>query len=155
MGILCNVCCRLEFGQLLLSHFSCVRLCDPIDSSPPGSPVPGILQARTLEWVAISFSNAWKWSRAVMSDSVRPHGLQPTRFLRPWDFPGKSTGVGRQCLLHHLAQYPPNHPCCCKWYYFILFYVWVMFHCINTPHHLNPINCYWALRLLPQLCKCK
>ena len=43
---------------LLLSHFSRFRLCDPIDSSPPGSPVPGILQARTLEWVAISFSNA-------------------------------------------------------------------------------------------------
>ena len=44
-------------------------LCDPIDGSPPGSPVPGILQARTLEWVAISFSNAWKWSRSVVSDS--------------------------------------------------------------------------------------
>ena len=40
---------------------SCPTLCDPIDYSPPGSPVPGILQARTLEWVAISFSNAWKW----------------------------------------------------------------------------------------------
>ena len=40
---------------------SCLNLCDPIDSSPPGPPVPGILQARTLEWVAISFSNAWKW----------------------------------------------------------------------------------------------
>ena len=38
----------------------CPTLCDPIDGSPPGSPVPGILQARTLEWVAISFSNAWK-----------------------------------------------------------------------------------------------
>jgi len=37
---------------------SCPTLCDPIDSSPPGSPIPGILQARTLEWVAISFSNA-------------------------------------------------------------------------------------------------
>ena len=43
---------------LLLSHFSRVRLCDPIDGSPPGSPVSGILQARTLEWAAISFSNA-------------------------------------------------------------------------------------------------
>ena len=43
---------------LLLSCFSRVRLCDPKDSSPPGSPIPGILQARTLEWVAISFSNA-------------------------------------------------------------------------------------------------
>ena len=46
---------------LLLSLQSCLTLCDPIDGSPPGSPVPGILQARTLEWVAISFSNAWKW----------------------------------------------------------------------------------------------
>ena len=123
-----------------------------MDGSPPGSPVPGILQARTLEWVAISFSNAWtwkikvkllscvrlcatpwtaahrappslgfsrqqhwsgmpfpspmhesekwKWSRSVKSDSQRPHGLQPTRLLRPWDFPGKSTGVGCHCLLH-------------------------------------------------------
>ena len=43
---------------LLLSPFSRVRLCDPTDSSPPGSTVPGILQVRTLEWVAISFSSA-------------------------------------------------------------------------------------------------
>ena len=40
---------------------SCPTLCDPIDSSPSGSPIPGILQARTLKWVAISFSNVWKW----------------------------------------------------------------------------------------------
>ena len=46
---------------------SCPTLCDPIDSSPPGSPVPGILQARTPEWVAISFSNAWKWKVKVKS----------------------------------------------------------------------------------------
>ena len=46
---------------------SCPTLCDPIDGSPPGSPVPGILQARTLEWVAISFSNAWKWEVKVKS----------------------------------------------------------------------------------------
>ena len=44
---------------------SCLTLCDPIDGSPPGSPVPGILQARTLEWVAVSFSNAWKWKVKV------------------------------------------------------------------------------------------
>ena len=51
---------------------SCLTLCDPIDSSPPGSPVPGILQARTLEWVAFSFSNAWKWKvkvKLLVSDS--------------------------------------------------------------------------------------
>jgi len=44
---------------------SCLTLCDPIDGSSPGSPVSGILQARTLEWVAISFSNAWKWKVKV------------------------------------------------------------------------------------------
>ena len=48
---------------------SCPTLCDPTDGSPPGSPVPGILQARTLEWVAISFSNAWKWKVKVKSHS--------------------------------------------------------------------------------------
>ena len=49
------------------SHQSCPIPCDPIDGSTPGSPVPGILQARTLEWVAISFSNAWKWKVKVKS----------------------------------------------------------------------------------------
>ena len=49
---------------------SCQTLCDPIDGSPWGSPVPGILQARTLEWVAISFSNAWKWKVKVKSLSL-------------------------------------------------------------------------------------
>ena len=49
------------------SHQSCPTLCDPIDSSPPGFPIPGILQARTLEWVAISFFNAWKWKVKVKS----------------------------------------------------------------------------------------
>ena len=49
------------------SRQSCPTLCDPIDGSPPGSSVPGILQARILEWVAISFSNAWKWKVKVKS----------------------------------------------------------------------------------------
>ena len=63
---------------LLLSHFSRVWLCDPIDGSPPGSPVPGILQARTLEWVAISFSNAGKWK-------VKGKSLSRVRlFVTPW-----------------------------------------------------------------------
>jgi len=83
---------------------SCPTLCDPIDSSPPGSPVPGILQARTLEWVAISFSNAWKWKVKVKSLShVQLLAIPWTAaywLLHPWDFPGKSTGVGCHCLLH-------------------------------------------------------
>ena len=82
---------------------SCPTLRDRIDGSPPGSPIPGILQARTLEWVAMSFSmhesEKWKGSHSVVSDSVRPHRRQPTRLLSPWDFPGKSTGVGCHCLL--------------------------------------------------------
>ena len=57
---------------------SCPTLCDPIDSSPPGSPVPGILQARTLEWGAISFSNAWKWKVKVKSLS------RVWLFATPW-----------------------------------------------------------------------
>ena len=57
---------------------SCTTLCDPIDSSPPGSPVPGILQARTPEWVAISFSIAWKWKVKVKSLS------HFQLFMTPW-----------------------------------------------------------------------
>ena len=57
----------LAFSAAAKSLQSCPTLCDPIDGSPPGSPVPGILRARTLEWVAISFSNAWKWKVKVKS----------------------------------------------------------------------------------------
>ena len=80
----------------------CLTLCDPIDGNPPGSPIPGILQARTLEWVAIRFSHAWKWKVKVKSFSrVRLFATPCTAAYqapRPWDFPGKSTGVGCRCL---------------------------------------------------------
>ena len=68
-----NWATKLNWSDIMLDSFcvltaaaakslqSCPTLCNPTDGSPPGSPVPGILQARTLEWVAISFSNAWKW----------------------------------------------------------------------------------------------
>ena len=59
--------CRYNAATAAKSLESCLTLCDPIDSSPPGSAVPGILQARTLEWVAMSFSNAWKWKVKVKS----------------------------------------------------------------------------------------
>ena len=54
---------RIYHSSAAKSHQSCPVLCDPTDGSPPGSPIPGILQARTLESVAISFSNAWKVKR--------------------------------------------------------------------------------------------
>ena len=86
---------------------SCPTLCDPRDGSPPGSPVPAILQARTLEWVAISFSNAWKWNVKVkLLSRVRLLATSWTaahQLLRPWDFPGKSTGVGCHCLLRYCS----------------------------------------------------
>ena len=87
------------------SRQSCPTLCNPTDGSPPGSPVPGIGFSRQEHWSGLPFlspmheSEKWKWSRSVVSDSLQPHGLQPTRLLHPWDFPGKSTGMGCQCLL--------------------------------------------------------
>ena len=62
MRILQTVCVSgMDVAAAAKSLQSCLTLCNPIDRSPPGSPIPGILQARTLEWVAISFSSAWKW----------------------------------------------------------------------------------------------
>ena len=75
------------------SRQSCPTLCSSIDGSPPGSPVPGILKARTLEWVAISFSNAWKWKVKVKSLSrVR---LLATPRTAPYQAP-PSMGFSRQ-----------------------------------------------------------
>ena len=59
--------CGVSITAAAKSLQSCLTLCDPRDGSPPGSPIPGILQVRTLEWVAISFSNAWKWNVKVKS----------------------------------------------------------------------------------------
>ena len=89
-----------RFAAAAKSLQSCPTLCDPIDSSPPGSPAPGILQARTLEWVAISFSNAGKWKVKVKSLSrVRPSATPWTAAF--WAPP--SVGFSRQeycsCLL--------------------------------------------------------
>ena len=64
---LCDPSLKFWAAAAAKSLQSCPTLCDPTDGSPPGSPVPGILQARTLEWVAISFSNAWKWKVKVKS----------------------------------------------------------------------------------------
>ena len=87
---------------------SCPTLCNPIDSSPPGSPVPGILQARTLEWVAISFSNAWKWKNKVKS-------LSRVRLLgTPWTAAHQallSMGFSRQEYWSGLPLPSPLNSC--------------------------------------------
>ena len=67
--------------------------------------LPSLGFSRQEHWSGLPFpspkheSEKWKWIRSVMSESSWPHGLQPTRLLLPWDFPGKSTGVGSHCLL--------------------------------------------------------
>ena len=114
---------------LLLSRFSCVRLCaTPWTSAHQALPSLGF--SRQEHWYGLPFpspmpeSEKWKWSHSVMSDSLRPHGLQPTRLLHPWDFLGKSTGVGlnsakitsvEYCLLetllnHHIPWLPSYLP---------------------------------------------
>jgi len=89
---------------LLLSRVSCVQLCATPETAAHQTPL-SLGFSRQEHWSGLPFpspmheSEKWKWSRSVMSDSQRPHGLQPTRLLRPWSCPGKSTGVGCHCLL--------------------------------------------------------
>ena len=84
----------------------CPTLCDPIDSSPPGSPVPGILQARTLEWVAISFSNAWKWK--VKVKSLSHVWLLATPWTAAYQAP-PSMGFSRQEYWSGVPLPSPSH----------------------------------------------
>ena len=87
----------------MLSHFSRVRLC-ATPKTAAHQALPSLGLSRQELWSGLPFaspmhdSEKWKWSRSVVSDSQRPHGLQPTRLLCPWDFPVKSTGVGCHCL---------------------------------------------------------
>ena len=89
---------------LLLSHFSRVLLCATPETAAHQTP-QSLGFSRQEHWSGLPFpspmheSEKWKWGRSVVSDSSWPHGLKPTRLLCPWDFPGKSTGVGCHCLL--------------------------------------------------------
>ena len=82
---------------LLLSRFSCVRLCATPWMAAYQAP-PSLGFSRQEHWSGLPFpspvheSVKWKWGCSVVSNSLRPHRLQPTRLLRPWDFPGKNTG---------------------------------------------------------------
>ena len=76
---------------------------------------PSLGFSRQEHWSGLPFpspmhaSEKWKWSCSVVSDPQRPHGLQPSRLLRPWDFPGKSTGVGCHCLLRCKRLWETKH----------------------------------------------
>ena len=100
------------FAATAKSLQSCPTLCDPIDGAQQAPPSLGF--SKQEHWSGLPFpspmheSEKWKWSRSVVSDSYRPHGLQPTRLLCPWDFPGKSTGVRCHCLLHQIMFKTPQ-----------------------------------------------
>ena len=143
---------------------SCLTLCDPIDGSPPGSPIRGILQARVLEWVAISFSNAWKWKVKVKSLShVRlfatswtaayqaPPSMRFSRqeywqciysmLLSPFILPSPSKSVLCICTAISALQIGSSAPffwipCICvnRWYLFFSF--WLSSPCM-TDSSLN------------------
>ena len=102
------------------SHQSCPTLCDPIDSSPPDSPVPGIHQARTLEWVAICFSNAWKWK--VKVKSLSRVWLLATPWTAAYQVP-PSMGFSRQEYWSGVPLPSPYE--CVKWVQ--LWVVWAFF----------------------------
>ena len=92
-----NFACRFSLNEWTAaaakSLQSCLTLCDPIDGSPSGSAIPGILQARTLEWVAIAFSSAWKWR--VKAKSLGRVWLFATPWTAAYQAP-PSMGFSRQ-----------------------------------------------------------
>ena len=107
---------------------SCPTLCDPIDGSPPGSAIPGILQARTLEWVSISFFNAWKWKVKVKSpSSVR---LLATPWTAAYQAP-LSMGFSRQ---KYQSGVPLPSPRVSLARYKILAYIFFKYLKYATPH---------------------
>ena len=127
---------------------SCPSLCDPIDRSPPGSPVPGILQARTMEWVAVSFSSAWKWKEKVKSLSrvqlfatpwtAAYQALPSMGFSReeswsgvPLPSPSESHNQAKylQGVLIHPAS--PHPPSCCLGYNFQIHW-WLSYACLEV-----------------------
>ena len=98
---------QFHLYNTLLNLFSHVWLCvTPSAAAHQASPSLGF--SRQEHWSGLPLpspmqeSEKWKWSRSVVSASSRPHGLQPSRLLHPWDFPCKSTGVGCHCLLRRL-----------------------------------------------------
>ena len=96
--------CLLLLLLLLLSRFSRDRLCATSEMAAHQAP-PSLGFSRQDHWSGLPFpspmheSEKWKGSCSFVSNSSRPHGLKPTRLLRPWDFPGQSTGVGCHSLL--------------------------------------------------------
>ena len=118
---------------------SCPTLCNPIDGSPPGSPVPGFLQARTLEWVAISFFNAWKWK--VKVKSVGRVWLLATPWTTAYQAP-PSLGFSRQ---EHWSGLPLSSPLHSSWGHKELDMTERLTH-THVPYHICDLQIYSPLR---------
>ena len=124
---------------------SCPTLCNPIDGSPPVSPIPGILQARTLEWVAISFSNAWKWK--LKGKSLNRARLLSTPWTAAYQAP-PSMGFSRQ-------EYWSGWPLPSPWDFHNTFYSFQLkIDDYDTFHYLrkiHPFTCPLRLCWCPNL----
>ena len=136
-----QTCSVFPAAAVAKSLQSCPTLCDPKDGSPPGSPVPGILQARTLEWVAISFSIAWKWKVKVKSLSrVRP-------LATPWTAAHQAPppmGFSRQ---EYWSGVPLPSPTTCKTKVFIV--IPQLWRCLHLDIYLSAFAFVLILSQLP------
>ena len=121
---------------------SCPTLCNPIDGSLPGSAIPGILQARTLEWVAMSFFNVWKWK-------VKEKSLSCVRLLAtPWTAAYQAPltmGFSRQESWSAVTL--PEHSRLLLFYYFVLFFI----ICLKLPPRLGTPQALYFCFLLAEL----
>ena len=139
---------------LLLSLFSCVRFCATPQMAAHQAPPP-LGFSRQEYWSGLPFpspmheSEKWKWSRSVVSNSSRPHGLQPTRLLCPWDFPGKNTGVGCHWTRQHIKKqrrYFANKGLSSQGYGFSSSHVWMWE--LYYKENWAPKNwCFWTVEL--------
>ena len=123
----------------------CPTLCDPIDGSPPGSPVPGILQARTLEWAAISFSKAWKWKVKVKSLSrVQLSAIPWTASYQA----APSMGFSRQECWSGVSLPSPKSTILLLAYFFLPYLISLFLFVICNPNEVNLIPVFPLLILL-------
>ena len=140
--------CTAAAAAAATSLQSCPTLCNPIDGSPPGSSIPGILQTRILEWVAISFSNAWKWKvkvkslsrvRLLVTSWTTGYQMHHTRFSTSHHFITTTTTLNEHLLSTvgpHYSKYLINtsNPQTTLWdeCYYNLFYFYYYYH--NLSH---------------------
>jgi len=126
----------------MLSHFNRGWLCATPHTAAHQAPL-SLGFSRQEHWSGLPFpppmheSEKWKWSRSVMSDSQRPHGLQPTRLLGPWDFPSKSAGVGCHCLLRNktLAH---NNFSFFSFFFYLTLPLWISTNSLWTHWSFSP-----------------